>query len=97
MFLLRPDDIAYFEADRDYACIFFSNGTKEDVFERLGEIEKRLPADIFLRTGKSVIVNRKYIRKITDTKVQLVTPSATFPVEISRNAIRQLKEKLVLT
>ncbi len=94
LFLLRPDDIVYFEADRDYAVVFFSNGAKEDVFERLGEIEKRLPPDIFFRTGKSIIVNRKYIRKITDTKVQLVTPSATFPVEISRNAIRQLKEKL---
>ena len=95
LFLLRPDDIVYVKADRDYACMFFATGAKEDVFERLGEIEKKLPPEIFIRTGKSVIVNRKYIRKITDTKLQLVTPSTSYTVEISREAIRQLKEKMV--
>jgi len=95
VFLLRPDDIAYVEADRDYACMFFANGTKEDVFERLGEIEKKLPPETFLRAGKSVIVNRNYIRKITDTTLQLVTPSTSYKVEISRDAVKQLKEKLI--
>ena len=95
LFLLRPDDVAYIEADRDYACMFFANGIKEDVFERLGEIEKKLPSDTFLRTGKSIIVNRKYIRKITDTTIQLSTPAANYQVEISREAIRQLKSKLI--
>jgi two-component system LytT family response regulator len=94
LFLLRPDDIAYIEADRDYARIFFANGAKEDVFERLGEIERKLPPDVFLRTGKSVIVNRKYIRKITDSSLQLVTPNASYTVKISHDAIRQLKQRL---
>ena len=92
LFLLRPEDIVYVEADRDYACMFFTSGAKEDVFERLGEIEKKLPPETFLRTGKSTIVNRKYIRKITDTMLQLSTLSASYQVEISRNAIKQLKE-----
>lgn len=91
LFLLRPDDIAYIEADRDYAYMFFANGEKEDVFERLGEIEKKLPPEIFLRAGKSVIINKKYIRKIMDNRIQLTTPSASYLVEISRAAIRQLK------
>ncbi|MDR1223055.1 MAG: LytTR family DNA-binding domain-containing protein [Tannerella sp.] len=94
IFLLRPDDIAYVKADCDYACMFFANGTKEDVFERLGEIEKKLPHEQFLRAGKSVVVNRKYIRKITDSILQLVTPTAGYTIEISRSAARQLKEKL---
>ena len=92
LFLLSPDDIVYVEADRDYACAFFSNGTKEDIFERLGEIEKKLPAGIFLRAGKSIIVNRKYIRKISESTLQLVTSSTSYKVEISRSAIKQLKE-----
>ena len=95
LFLLRPDDIVYVEAERDYACMYFANGAKEDVFERLGEIEKRLPPETFLRAGKSVIVNRRYIRKITDTALQLVAPNANFTVEISRNAIKELKGKIV--
>ena len=94
LFLLRPEDIVYVEADRDYAIMFLANGTKEDVFERLGEIEKKLPDEIFLRTGKSVIVNRKYIRKITDATVQLVTASANYTAEISKEAIKQLKQHM---
>jgi len=95
LFLLRPDDVAYVEADRDYACMFFANGTKEDVFERLGDIEKKLPPELFWRTGKSVIVNRKYIHKITDTTLQLATSSTRYLIEISRKAAKQLKEKLI--
>jgi len=95
LFLLRPDDIVYVEADRDYACMFFANGAKEDVFERLGEIEKKLPPGTFLRAGKSVVVNRRYIRKISDTTLQLVAPNANYTVEISRNAIRELKGKII--
>jgi two-component system LytT family response regulator len=94
LFLLHPDDIVYVEADREYACMFFTGGAKEDVFERLGEIEKKLPTETFLRAGKSIIVNRKFIRKITDKMLQLVTPSTNYQVEISKDAMRQLKEKL---
>jgi two-component system LytT family response regulator len=94
LFLLRPEDIVYIKADNNYACMFFAGGAKEDVFERLGEIEKKLPSELFVRTGKSIIVNRKYIRKITDTTLQLVTPSASYQIEISRNAIKQLKDMI---
>ena len=93
LFLFRPNDIAYVEADRDYATMFLANGSKEDIFERLGEIEKKLPPEIFLRAGKSIVVNRRYIRKITDTTLHIVTPLASYLVEISRMAVRQLKEK----
>ena len=93
--LLSPDDIVYVEADGEYAFLFLANGAKEDVYERLGEIEKRLPQQSFFRTGKSVVLNRKYIRKISDKVLQLTTPSANYQVEISRSAVRALKEKIV--
>jgi two-component system LytT family response regulator len=95
LFLLRADDIVYVEADGNYACMYFAGGAKEDVFERLGEIERKLPPETFLRAGKSVVVNRKYIRKITDTTLQLLTSSTSYTIDISRSAIRQLKEKLL--
>jgi len=94
LFLLRPEDIVYVEADRNYACMFFANGTKEDVFERLGDIEKKLPEETFFRTGKSVIVNRYYIRKITDKNLQLITPAVNYTVDISKEAMKHLKEKI---
>jgi len=60
----------------------------------LGDIEKKLPVETFLRTGKSVIVNRQYIRKITDKNLQLITPAVNYTVEISKEAMKQLKEKI---
>jgi len=95
LFLLRPEDIVYVEADRDYASMFFANGAKEEVFERLGEIEKKLPSQSFLRTGKSIIVNLLYIRKITEKTIQFATPTANYTVEISKEAIRELKKKVI--
>jgi len=95
MFLLRPDDIVYVEADGNYACMYFAGGTKEDVFERLGEIERKLPSETFIRAGKSIVINRKYVRKITDTTLQLLTPAKSYSVAISRSAIKQLKELLL--
>jgi DNA-binding LytR/AlgR family response regulator len=94
MFLLRPDDIVYIEADREYVCIFFASGAKEDAFERLGVIESKLPPEIFMRAGKSVVVNKKYIRKITDKTLHLATPTANYQVEISKSALKELKEKI---
>lgn len=94
VFLFRPEDIAYIEADRDYACAWLANGTKEDVFERLGEIQRRLPAATFVRAGKSVVINRRYVRKLTDTAVHLATPSTDYVVEISRAAVKELKTGL---
>jgi DNA-binding LytR/AlgR family response regulator len=95
VFLFRPEDIVCVEADRDYACMILANGSKEDVFERLGEIERRLPTDTFIRAGKSVIVNRVYIRKITDTAIHLATSAASHTVEISRAAAKELKSRLI--
>lgn len=95
LFLLRPEDIVYLEADGNYACMYLSGGVKEDVFERLGEIEKRLPSDTFIRAGKSFIINRKYVRKITDNALQLSTSSGSYQLELSRIAIRQLKDELL--
>ncbi|MDR2475373.1 MAG: LytTR family transcriptional regulator DNA-binding domain-containing protein [Bacteroidales bacterium] len=61
---------------------------------QLVSYSRQLPSDTFLRTGKSVIINRKYLRKITDSALHLVTPTASHAVEISRDAIKHLKQKL---
>jgi two-component system LytT family response regulator len=96
LFLFHPDDIVYVEADKEYACMYFHNGAKEDVFARLGDIEKKLPPDTFLRAGKSYIINRKFIRQITNNTLQLATPAANYSLELYRSVIKQLKETLAL-
>ena len=91
--LLKAEDIVYIEGDGNYARMFFTNGESEEIFERLGEIEQNLPRDIFIRAGKSVIINKNYIRRINARKstVQMVTSEVSFDVEISSGALKQLK------
>jgi two-component system LytT family response regulator len=94
--LLKPMDIAYFLADGNYAQIYLANGKSDEIFERLGEIEKNLPDDIFLRAGKSLIVNRKYVRQINTRKstVQIMTSAMSANLNVSENGVKQLKESL---
>ncbi len=93
LLLCKAEDIAYVEGDRNYARMALANGEFEAIFERLGEIEQVLPVDIFSRIGKSLIVNKRYVRRINARKstVQLVTPLATYIVEVSAGALKQLK------
>jgi Response regulator of the LytR/AlgR family len=94
LLLLKPADIAYFAADGNYAQIYLANGESDAIFERLGEIEKTLPEDTFIRAGKSLIVNRQYVRQINTRKstVQIMTPSLLCDLSVSESGIKQLKE-----
>ncbi|GHT62781.1 DNA-binding response regulator [Bacteroidia bacterium] len=93
---LRPEDIAYIKADHNYAVLKLADGKEENIFESISDLEAKLPAGIFLRTGKSYIVNRKYIRQL-DTRspaLQLYTTGGTYNIEVSRAALKLLKDKL---
>jgi two-component system LytT family response regulator len=94
--LLKPMDVAYILADGNYAQIYLANGESDEIFERLGEIEKNLPDDLFLRAGKSLIVNRQYVRQINMRKsiIQIMTSSMSCNLNVSENGIKQLKERL---
>ncbi len=93
LLLCKAEDIAYVEGDRNYALMALANGESEPIFERLGEIEQVLPVDVFSRIGKSLIINKRYVRRINARKstVQLVTPQTTYTVEVSAGALKQLK------
>jgi two-component system LytT family response regulator len=93
---LRPENIVYIKADRNYAVLRLTDGAEQDVFESLGEIENNLPKDIFLRTGKSYIINRHYIRQldIKTESVQLESACGTYNIEVSRSVLKGLRESL---
>lgn len=93
LLLVKAEDIAYIQGDRNYSKMFLANGECEDIFERLGKIEQILPTNIFERAGKSVIINKKYVRSINSRKspLQIVTPSASYEVPISANVLKTMK------
>jgi two-component system LytT family response regulator len=96
LLLLKPEDVVFVKADGNYAQLTLTNGDEEEIFERLGEIEKNLPEEIFLRASKSLIINRKYVRQINTRKfiVQVATPFSTYDLQFSEAGIKQLKENL---
>ncbi|MDR2233760.1 MAG: LytTR family DNA-binding domain-containing protein [Tannerella sp.] len=94
--MLREEDIICIKADGNYSVLTMLDGKTEDVFERIGEIEKRMPVGTFMRAGKSLIINRKYIRKINVKKsaVQLATDKAAIEVGIPESVVKELKNSL---
>jgi DNA-binding LytR/AlgR family response regulator len=69
--VISENDIVYFEADGNYCTLFTTQYRKEPVFERLGEVAAKLSSSkLFIRAGKSHLINRNYIYKI-DAKKQI--------------------------
>jgi DNA-binding LytR/AlgR family response regulator len=82
--------IVYFEADGNYCELFTAKHTEEPIFERLGDVETKLqPSTLFIRAGKSHLINRKYIYKI-DAKKQicfLKSLTGMFQIPVSAKGI----------
>lgn len=78
---LTPPDIVAVTADRNYSEIITADGDTRNVVYQLGHIvdmmAKQLGADaqVFIRIGRSCIVNRNYIYFINLQKLLLILKS----------------------
>jgi DNA-binding LytR/AlgR family response regulator len=54
--------VAYIEADGHYVKVLQDNGKSFAAFESISEVEQKLPAGIFFRAGRSLILNRHFIQ-----------------------------------
>lgn len=59
------ENIMYCLADKNYTTFHLVNGHKKLVSKNIGEYEKLLDADVFLRIHQSSIININYINKLT--------------------------------
>ena len=93
--------IVYIAADGNYSNIVQANGETVLVTFQLGQIEKMIAnqigreSNVFIRIGKSLIVNRDFINYIHVTKQQLVLSDSLMvkhSVSASHDALKQLKE-----
>jgi two-component system LytT family response regulator len=94
--IASEEDIVYIEADGNYAQIQLLHDKKELIFERLGDIEKRLNSPAFIRAGRSLIINKNYIRKLNSktSTCSLVTPNASYHLPIPKGVCDTLKAQL---
>ncbi|MDR1056928.1 MAG: response regulator transcription factor [Prevotellaceae bacterium] len=67
--VIYASEIVYCEAEGNYCKMFTSKHNEEAIFERLGEVEaKLLPSGLFVRAGKSHLINKKAIYKLNTRK-----------------------------
>lgn len=100
---IAPDRIVYISSDGNYSTLVQADGEMRMLSYQLGQVEKMIAAqlgvegNIFIRIGKSLIINRSYIYYINVPKQKLILSDvATFnhTVVASKEALKQLKELL---
>ena len=98
---IAPECIVYIASDGNYSTLVQRDGEVRMVSYQLGQIEKMISeqlgtdGNIFIRIGKSLIINRAFIYYINIPKQKLVlsdTRSVNHTVTASKEALKQLKE-----
>ncbi len=99
---VASDEIVYVRADGNYSDLVLTNGKSRKMTFQLHFFEdvfQQLRNNFFVRVGRSLIVNKRYIYVINLTDQMLVFSGQQItgdirPVNVSREALKQLKELL---
>ena len=102
MVRVATDEIVYVRADGNYSDLVLTNGKSRKMTFQLhffDEVFQQLQNNMFARVGRSLIVNKRYIHVINLTEQILIfsgqqIKSDIKPVNVSREALKQLKELL---
>ena len=98
---IAPDRIVYISADGNYSRLVQADNEERVLSYQLGQIEKMISSqlgsdgNVFIRIGKSLIINRSYINYINIPKQKLVLSDVTsfsHSVTASKEALKELKE-----
>ena len=106
MLRIDVERIVYIEADGNYSDIVTCNKLKSSMCMNLGQMEAALEERLkpknmrcFARIGKKYIVNLKYVYRIVPLKKQLVLTdftNFTYQLDVSRDALKRLKEMMMV-
>ena len=99
---VATDEIVYVRADGNYSDLVLTNGKSRKMTFQLHFFDgvfRQLQNNMFARVGRSLIVNKRYIHVINLTEQLLIfsgqqIKSDIRPVNVSREALKQLKELL---
>ena len=97
-------DIIYISSEGSYSTMVLIDGRKHvfsfnlSSFEKQLETQLGLESQIFIRLGKSLIINSKYIYSINVPAQELILSSSSIPGEFilnaSRDALKSLKSMI---
>ena len=99
---VATDEIVYVRADGNYSDLVLTNGKSRKMTFQLhffDEVFQQLQNNMFVRVGRSLIVNKRYIHVVNLTEQILIfsgqeIKSDIKSVNVSREALKQLKELL---
>lgn len=99
---VATDEIVYVCADGNYSDLMLTSGKSRKMTFQIhffDEVFQQLRRNMFVRVGRSLIVNKRYIYVINLTEHKLVfagqqIKSEIAPVQVSRDALKQLKQLL---
>ena len=100
---IAPERIVYISSDGNYSTLVQTDNEARMLSYQLGQIEKMISSqlgnegNIFIRIGKSLIINRSYIYYLNIPKKKLIlsdVASFNHTVTASKEALKQLKELL---
>ena len=100
---IAPERIVYISSDGNYSTLVQTDNEARMLSYQLGQIEKMISSqlgnegNIFIRIGKSLIINRSYIYYLNIPKQKLIlsdVASFNHTVTASKEALKQLKELL---
>lgn len=101
---VAPDRIMYILSDGNYSTMVLANADEHlftfnlASFEKIIEQQLGTDAQMFIRLGKSLIINGKYIYYVNVSKQQIVLAdssfSSKFTLSASREALKALKTVL---
>jgi DNA-binding LytR/AlgR family response regulator len=96
---VATDEIVFVRADGNYSDLVLTNGKSRSMTFQLhffDEVFQQLKNNMFVRVGRSLIVNKRYIHVINLTEQLLVFSGQQItgelkPLRVSREALKQLK------
>lgn len=95
---VRTDEIAYVQADGNYSDLYLFSGKSHKMTFKLhffNETFQQLHKNMFVRVGRSLIVNKKYIYIINLVEQKLVLSGkdlrGEFTLKASKDALAELK------
>lgn len=95
---ILTDDIVFVQADGNYSDVYLFNGKPHKMTFKLhffDEVFQKMKNNIFVRVGKSLIVNKNYIYVINLTTQELMLSGSRlkgeFKLKASKDALKDLK------
>ena len=100
---IAPEKIVYISSDGNYSTLMQTDNEVRMLSYQLGQIEKMISSqlgsegNIFIRIGRSLIINRSYIHYINIPRQKLIlsdVASFRHSVTASKEALKQVMELL---